>query len=131
MYCVKGNTMKIIKETMWDRLFNRLPANDARKVTRVLKRAGCVATPDYLDVKAMSELVERYRDKTTRALEEFRRWQIQEGAQAMATVVRKREGELLRKRAMECASLYWDARRDYRDIVDIAMRPYMAANDER
>ena len=122
--------MKILKETIWERLMNRLPANDARRVSRVLKRAGCVATPDYLDVKAMSELVEDYRHKTWKALTDFRRWQIQEGARALSASVRQREGELLRKRAVECASLYWDARRDYNDLMDIAMRPYREmAND--
>ena len=123
--------MKILKENMWEKLFNRLPANDARRVSRVLKRAGCVAMPDYMDVKAMSELVETYREKAWKALSDYRRWEIQEGAHALSASARRREGELLRRRALENAGLYWDARRDYKDLVDIAMRPYQPANDKR
>lgn len=122
--------MKIIKETLWDRLMNRLPANDAQRDMRVLKRAGCVATPDYLDVKAMSELVEEYRGRTLKALDDYRRWELQESAQRLSATARRREGELLRRRVFECASLYRDVRTDYADLVEIAMRPYRAMQDE-
>lgn len=116
--------MKISKENLWDRLLNRLPANDALRDTRVLKRAGCVTTPDYLDVKAMSELVETYRDRAWKALGDYRRWEIEQSARRLSATARRREGELLRRRALDCASLHRDARRDYHDLVEIAMRPY-------
>ncbi len=122
--------MKIIKENMWDKLVNRLPANDARREMRVLKRAGCVATPDYLDVKAMSELVDTYREKTWKALGDYRRWQLQESAQRLSATARQREGELLRKRVFDCQALYRDTQRDYADLVDIAMRPYREQSNQ-
>lgn len=124
--------MKILKETLWDKLANRLPANDARREARVLKRAGCLATPDYLDVKAMSEVMEDCREKTWEALKDYRRWQLQESARHLSATVRQREGELLKQRALDCAGLYWDARRDYADLIELALRPYKAmANDNR
>lgn len=123
--------MKILRESLWDRLINRLPANDAQRIARVLKRAGCQEEIDYMAVKAMSELVEAYQAEARLALRSYRRWRVRQDIQQLAAVVRDREGEILRRDAREKAGLYLDARRDYDDLIALAMKRYeRPANDD-
>jgi hypothetical protein len=116
--------MKLRNETLWEKLYNRLPANDAAKAARVLARSGCDGAVDYMSVKALSKLVETYRASTRAAIRNYRRWCVAESLCKFSAAVRAREGDLLRQYAMDQAALYLDTRRDYRDLVEIAMRPY-------
>jgi len=121
--------MKVIKETLWQRLVNRLPANDAARVKRILKRAGACEEIDYMTVKALSEMVESYQLRARTAIRDYRRWRAREGVQHLAAAGRAREGAVLRHMARESAGLYLDVRRDYNDLIDLAMQRYSPAND--
>lgn len=121
--------MKVLKENLWDRLVNRLPANDAMHVRRVLKRAGCREEIDYMAVKELSELVDAYQCQARMAIRDYRRWRVRENVQRMTAVVRAREGAILRQNAREIAGLYLDARRDYNDLIDVAMQKYDCLNN--
>lgn len=123
--------MKIIKENFWDRIMNRMPANDADRARRVLKRAGCLEEIDYMSVKALSELVELYEREARLAIRTYRQWEVRENVYKFAASVRSREGHILRRDAQEKAGLYRDAKQDYLDLIELAMEPYRVepAND--
>lgn len=119
--------MKSIRESFWDRLYNRLPANDAAIARRVLGRT--VDQPiDYMTIKALSELVDAYKGSARAAIRAYRKWCLIESVHKVGAATRQREGEILRKAALDQAALYLDARRDYRDLFKLAMRSYEPAD---
>ena len=113
--------MKLYKETLFDRLRNRLPTSEARKAIRALKKAKYRLNIDYMTVKEMSELVHRYRSSARVACNAVREWQVRDAVQRMDAAFRARELELLRAQARDAIALYQDAKRDYIDIHRLAM----------
>lgn len=114
--------MDILKETLWERLFNRLPENTANQAMRILKQGGSFKDVDFLTLKQAEAEVVRYRAQAKAAIGEYRRWKTENTVKLMLGVFHSREGAHLRAHAKDMTSLYLDARRDHGDLTDLLMR---------
>jgi len=113
--------MKHIKETLWERFFNRLPENAANEALRSLKQGGSFKDVDFFTMKEAEAQVVRYRDEARAAIRAYRRWKSGKAVRDLFGVFREREGAHLRAHARDRASLFLDARRDYRDLSALLM----------
>jgi hypothetical protein len=114
--------MKILKETFFDKLQNWLPPAEARQAIKAFQRAKHRLDIDYMTVKEMSELVERYRMNAKLACRAVKEWEVREAVRRMQEVYRLREREFLLTHARNAVSIYRDAKQDYLDFHEIAMR---------
>ena len=121
--------MKLPRESLWDRLINRLPANDALRAIKAMNHAKHRLNVDYMVVKEMSELMEHYRIHAQVSINALREWDVRDAVQKMNKVYRLRERGFLEAQARSAVSLWLDARRDYRDLRNLAMNYYTPAND--
>lgn len=119
--------MDILKETLWDRFFNRLPETAANEAIRTLKQGGSFKDVDFLTLKEAEAQVARYREQAKAAIGSYRRWKVQNTVKLMFGVFHDREGAHLRDHARDMASLFLDARRDHADLVTLLLRS--VAND--
>jgi len=128
--------MKYPKETLFERIQNRMKASEARKSIKALRHARYRLDIDYMTVKELSELEERYRQNARLAINALREWDVRDAYQKIDLAFRRRERHLLEGQAKEAVSLWMDARRDYRELRDFAMvqwsmrLPKGAANDD-
>ncbi|MCQ0990347.1 hypothetical protein [Jiella marina] len=113
--------MKILKETFFERLRNRLPANDARRAIKAFRRAKHRLDIDYMTVKELSELRERYRTSAMLACRAVKEWEVRHAVRRMQDVYRDRERQILYAQAREAVSIYRDIKQDYVDFYEIAM----------
>lgn len=112
--------MKILKETMFERIRNRMaPANAVRVVAALQKLKG--AGIDYLAVKEASEMVARYKLEVRIAIRQYRRWQLCRPLHVIGEPHHSQQGRILLQSARASAALYLDARRDYLDLVNLAL----------
>lgn len=124
--------MKVHKESLFDRFVNRLSPANASRAIKAMRHARHRLEIDYMAVKEMSELEERYRQKAKNAIQALRQWEIREAVQNMNDVYRQREYEVLKGQAHEAVILWHDIRRDHREIRDMAFAYYAKpANDDR
>jgi hypothetical protein len=114
--------MRILKETFFDRLQNRLAPGEARRAIKAFQRAKHRLDIDYMTVKEMSELVERYRMNAQLACRAVKEWEVRESVRRMQEVYRLREREFLHSHARNAVSIYRDAKQDYLDFHEMAMR---------
>ena|SRR5688572_4551027 len=127
--------MKILKETFFERLRNRLGPGNAIKTLRVLRRASQKGSFDYMVIKEASELLDRYRLEARVSIHVFRNWQVRRAVSDTLAPLKDQEGRILLESARASASLYLDAARDYRDLYRMAMESTLengwnAANDK-
>lgn len=120
--------MKIYKETLYERLRNRLPQSDARKAIRALRHARNRLHIDYMTVKELSELTEHYRTLARTACNAVREWELRDAVQKMDQAFRERERDLLRAQALDAIALYQDVKRDYIELRNLAMAQ-LTSND--
>ena len=113
--------MKLLKETLFDRIRNRLAPPNAVKVIKNLKRASGRAELSYMEIKEASQYVERYKIEAKAAMKAWRSWNTRAAVSELVGALRLQEGRILRSDAVAKASLYLDAQRDYRDLVNLAM----------
>jgi len=121
--------MKILEQTFFERLRNRMAPKNAVAVIALLQRAAANETIDYMAMKEASELVERYRLEARVAIRQYRRWQTRRAVAEALEPLTSQEGRIALGNARAAASLYIDAMRDYRDLHRLAMAPYEPAND--
>lgn len=114
--------MDILKETLWDRFFNRLPETAANEAIRTLKRGGSFKDVDFLTLKEAEAQVARYRDQARAAIGAYRRWKTGNAVKLMFGVFHSREGAHLRAHARGLTSLFLDARRDHADLTNLLMQ---------
>lgn len=120
--------MKILKETLFERIRNRMaPANAVRTIA-ALQRATNTGDIEYMAVKEASEMLARYKLEAQIAIRTFRSWQTRTAVKAVLEPLKDQEGRILQQHARNAVSLYADAKRDYSDLWQLAMKA--AANDE-
>lgn len=119
--------MDILKETLWDRFFNRLPENAANEAIRTLKRGGSFKDVDFLTLKEAEAQVAQYRDQAKAAIGAYRSWKTANTVKLMFGVLHSRKGAHLKAHARNLASLFLDARRDHADLTALLMQS--VAND--
>lgn len=110
--------MKNIKETLWDRLFNRLPATEANEAIRILKQGGSYKDIDVFTLKEIEHQVGHHREQAKNAIVAYRQWKKGRQVRRFMAVFRDREGDALRGHAKNMASLFLDSRRDFTDLSD-------------
>lgn len=124
--------MKILKETWIDRIRNRLAPPHAVKVIARLTRAAHRREMDYMLIKEASEYVERYKLEARLSMKALRSFETRRAVADLIGPLREQEGRILRSDAVAKAALYLDARREYHDLVNLAMgRLLTPANDYR
>lgn len=121
--------MNYIKETLWERFFNRLPAKEANDAIRILKRGGSYKDVDFFTLKEAEEQVLRYRKRAKAAIGDYRLWKANSHIGRFFAVFRDREGIALRNHAREMANMFLEAKRDHADLSDLIMTSI--ANDTR
>ena len=121
--------MKILKETLIERLRSRLAPAHAVKMIYTLQRATRQSGIDYMAVKEASEMVERYKNEAKLAIRELRRWETRKAPGSVAGSADKSalEGRILKNMARQNAAHYLDARREYHDLVALALLKYQTA----
>lgn len=120
--------MKMLRETFFERLCNRLGPRTALKVMANLHRARRSGI-DYMVVKEASELLERYRHEMRSAVRSYRQWQACEAVTQALSPLRAQEGRQLQAHARALTHLVLDARRDYKDLCELAIARCERAND--
>lgn len=121
--------MNYIKETLWERFFNRLPAKEANDAIRILKRGGSYKDVDFFTLKEAEEQVLRYRGRAKAAIADYKLWKANTQIGRFFAVFRDREGIALRNHARDMANMFLEARRDYIDLSSLLMTSI--ANDTR
>jgi len=114
--------MKNITETLWDRLFNRLPESEANEAIRILKQGGSYKDIDIFTLKEVEYQVVHHREQAKNALCAYRQWKKGRQVRRFMAVLRDREGEALRGHARNMASLFLDSRRDFADLSERLMQ---------
>lgn len=93
-------------------------------IDRIRKTGDVAKTPDYMDVKAMSELQERFRAQAMMAvwrLKEWRKGQNKNGFQANLIQL---EGAFLQRQCEEAIRLYRQANKSYFAMYHKAMEAF-------
>jgi hypothetical protein len=110
----------MIREKLIDRIWNRLSERDAADVIAALERARGDEIFDHMSARLGGEIVKRYGQDARGAIREYRVWRYRDALSKLTKALHDREGEMLRARARNAASLYLDARRDQRDLTALA-----------
>ena len=110
----------MIRENLIDRIWNRLSERDAPDVIAVLERARGDEIFAHTSARHGGEIVTRYRQDASSAIREYRVWRYRDALSKLTKALHDREGDMLRERAWNAASLYLDARRDQRDLTALA-----------
>lgn len=79
------------------------------------------AAPDYMDVKAMSELQERFRAQAMMAVWKLKEWRRQQKQASPHTNLVVLEGAFLQRQCEEAVKLYRLASRNYHSMYREAM----------
>ena len=108
------------RETFFDRIRNRLAPPNAVRVIADLARCSHNGDLDYMDVKEASDYVERYKLEARDAIIQWRKWKARIAVSAVLEPLKAQEGRILRNNAAAKACLYFDARRDFADLVGLA-----------
>lgn len=119
--------MKILGETLFERIQNRPAPANAVRVIKTLERAAARREIDYMTVKEASELIDRYKLEARIAIRAYRKWTTRNVVTEMLTPLNDHQGRILHKYARASAALYIDAMRDYRDLLRLASLPYRDA----
>lgn len=113
--------MKVLKETFFERLRNRLPQAEAKRAIKAFKRAKHRLDIDYMMVKELSELMERYRMNAQLACRSLKEWEVRQAVRKMEDAYYVRERQNLYIQAREAVSIYKDVKQDYLDFCEIAL----------
>lgn len=127
--------MKILKETLFERIRNRMAPANAVHVIKTLERAAARQEIDYMTIKEASEMMQRHKLEARSAIRAYRRWSARSAVTLLLSPLKDRQQRVMLQYARDAASLYLDAMRDYRDLCRLAMLPYRdprfhTANDE-
>ena len=111
--------MKKQYETLWEKIFNRLPEKQANDAIRILRAGGTIHDIDTFDVRLLADQLTDTKKQLQAALRAYRRHQGRAAIKTFINVFFDREGAMLRQHAVNLASLYTDMRRDYRELQDL------------
>jgi hypothetical protein len=85
-------------------------------------------TPDYMDVKALSELAERFRGQAMMAVWKLRTWRKADGRTSCGGNLVELEGVFLQRQCEDAIILYRQANKAYWTALREAMAFYAARN---
>lgn len=113
--------MKMIQETLFERIRNRMAPANAVRVIADLQRATRMGGVDYMMFREASEMVERYKLEARHAIKAVRRYQCRQAMHEFSKPTHLHEGRLLITHARATIALYRDARRDLADLFALAL----------
>lgn len=90
-------------------------------IDRIKKNGNTAKAPDYMDVKAMSELQERFRAQAMMAVWRLREWRKSQGKPAFPQNLIQLEGVFLQRQCEDAIALYRMANKSYFSMYREAM----------
>lgn len=93
-------------------------------IDRIKKNGNTTKTPDYMDVKAMSELQERFRAQAMMAVWRLREWRKAQGRPAFPQNLIQLEGVFLQRQCEDAIALYRMANKSYFAMYKEAMASF-------
>ena len=123
--------MKVMKETLFERIRNRFEPAEAAEIIEALLRATEREEIGHRSVVEASEMVERIKLEARCAIRAYRVWRTHQVVREMHRATYDQEGRYLRDAARNLSSLYLDVRRDYQDLVALSIAKHQdePAND--
>lgn len=101
-------------------------------IDRIRKTGNLVKTPDYMDVKAMSELQERFRAQAMMAVWRLREWRKAQAKPVFQQNLIQLEGVFLQRQCEDAIALYRLANRSYfamyREVMAALTAPAFAVS---
>lgn len=95
-------------------------------IDRIKKNGNTAKTPDYMDVKAMSELQERFRAQAMMAVWRLREWRRTQIKSAFPQNLIQLEGVFLQRQCEDAITLYRMANKSYFAMYCEAMAAFAA-----
>jgi hypothetical protein len=95
-------------------------------IDRMPKNGPVAKTPDYMDVKAMSELAERFRAQAMMAVWRLREWRNKQTKPACQRNLIQLEGAFLQRQCDDAIKLYRQAHKTYFAMYHEAMASFTA-----
>lgn len=95
-------------------------------VDRIRKNGPLATTPDYMDVKAMSELQERFRAQAMMAVWKLKEWRKTQGLPVAHQKLVQLEGIFLQRQCEDAIALYRLANKSYFAMYREAMAAFSA-----
>ena len=95
-------------------------------IDRIIKNGNTAKAPDYMDVKAMSELQERFRAQAMMAVWRLREWRKTQTKPAFPQNLIQLEGVFLQRQCEDAIALYRMANKSYFAIYREAMAAFAA-----
>lgn len=93
-------------------------------IDRIKKTGNVARTPDYMDVKAMSELQERFRAQAMMAVWKLREWRKAQNKSIFHRNLVQLEGVFLQRQCEDAVSLYRMANKSYFSMYREAMAAF-------
>ncbi len=128
MYLIENKeTMDIDK--LQDTLEKQYGPAVAQDIIDRLRKTGSPAkTPDYMDVKAMSELQERFRAEAMMAIWRLKEWRKAQKTAPFQKNLIQLEGTLLQRQCEDSIRLYRQAHKRYFSMYREAMASFVIGN---
>lgn len=93
-------------------------------VDRIRKTGNVAKAPDYMDVKAMSELQEKFRAQAMMAVWRLKEWRKQQQSKAYQENLIVLEGAFLQRQCEDAVKLYRQANKSYFAMYHEAMAAF-------
>jgi len=94
-------------------------------IDRIKKNGNTAKTPDYMDVKAMSELQERFRAQAMMAVWRLKAWRKGQSKPAFQENLIQLEGAFLQRQCEDAIKLYRQAHKTYFAMYREAMASFI------
>jgi hypothetical protein len=94
-------------------------------VDRIRKNGPGAKAPDYMDVKAMSELAERFRAQAMMAIWRFKEWRKTQTKRVFQPNLVQLEGVFLERQCQDAIALYRLANKNYFSMYRHAMAAFI------
>ena len=97
-------------------------------IDRIRKNGPVAKTPDYMDVKAMSELAERFRAQAMMSVWRLREWRKTQAKPTFQQNLIQLEGVFLERQCVDAIALYRLANKTYFAMYREAMASFAIGN---
>jgi hypothetical protein len=94
-------------------------------IDRIRKTGNVAKTPNYMDVKAMSELQERFRAQARMAVWRLKAWRKGQSKPSFQENLIQLEGAFLQRQCEDAIKLYRQANRTYHAMYQEAMASFV------
>lgn len=120
-------TNEINVQALQDELEHKYGPAVAQDIADHIRATGPVANkPDYMDVKAMSELAERFRAQAMMAVWRLKDWRRKERNRQIRDNLIRLEGVFLQRQCEDAFALYRQANKSYFAMYHEAMAAFLS-----